>query len=118
MAQAPRRRPVTKRDLLSADLRHSTPEQLAETVQALLDQSSATAEERVHLLASAFVVEALRPFWTHDRTPQQAHDALCREDPDLAAAIEALAPMLLNRAELREAAQDAIASVEAILGLR
>jgi hypothetical protein len=118
MAQVPRRRPATKRDLLRLDLRHSTPEQLADTVQALLDQSSASAEERVHLLASAFVVEALRPYWTGDRTPQQAHDALCREDPELAAAIEALAPMLLGRAEVREVAHAAIASVEALLGLR
>ena len=121
MAEPIRRRPAGKpssrRELLRIDLRRSTPEELAQAVQALLEHANAAADERVDLLARALVVEALRPYWTGDRTPQQAHDALCATDPELAAVVEAIAPMLLGRTEVRERATAAIASIEALLGL-
>ncbi len=118
MSQAPRRRPVsTRRDLLRIDLRASSPEQLAEAVQALLDHANAAADDRVELLARALVVESLRPYWTGQRTPQQAHEALCAADPELAAVIEAIAPMLLGRSEVRARADEVIASIESLLGL-
>ena len=63
------------------------------------------------------MVEALRPYWTGERTPQQAHEALLATDPELAAVIESIAPMLLGRTEVRERAGEAIASIEAWLGL-
>ncbi|MGE3960779.1 MAG: hypothetical protein AB7F65_03765 [Dehalococcoidia bacterium] len=117
MAQPRRRSTPTKRDLLRADLRRSTPEELASALQSLLDQSQLGREERLHALASAIVVEALAPYWVGDRTPSEAHDALCEADTELARVIEALAPMLLNRIEVREETRDAIATIEAMLGI-
>lgn len=116
MAQAPRRS-ASKRDLLRADLRRSSPEELSEAIQSILDHSRLHDDERLHALASALVVDALRPYWTPGRSPQEAHDALCRTDPELAAVIEALAPMLLGHIEVHEEARNVIASVEALLGL-
>ncbi len=121
MSEPLRRRPASKttsrRELLRIDLRHSSPEELAQAVQALLDHANAATEQRVELLARAFVVEALRPYWTGNRTPQEAHEALLTADPELAAVIEAIAPMLLGRTETRARADEAIASIEAFLGL-
>ncbi|MCK9487209.1 MAG: hypothetical protein M0R73_11020 [Dehalococcoidia bacterium] len=121
MPEPARRRPAGKttsrRDLLRINLNRSTPEELAQAVQALLEHANAPAEERVDLLARALVVEALRPYWTGSRSPQQAHEALLATDPELAAIIEAIAPMLLGRTEVREHAGAAIASIEALLGL-
>lgn len=117
MAQPRRRVLTTKRDLLRADLRRSTPEQLTQALQSLLQQSHLERDERLQSIASAFVLEALAPYWTGGRTPNEAHDALCEADPDLARVIEALAPMLLGTIEVREEAQEAIATIEAFLGL-
>lgn len=104
-----------KRDLLRLDLRRGTREQLAEAVQALLDQSALTPEERVQLLGGALVLEALRPHWGEGRSPAEAHAALRAHDPELADAIEAIAPMLLGRARAHEEARDAVEAVEALL---
>lgn len=117
MAQPRRRAVPTKRDLLRADLQRSTPEELALAVQSLLDQSRLRRDERLHALASAFVVEALAPYWTGGRTPNEAHHALCATDAELAQVVEALAPMLLGRLEVREEAEDVIAAIESMLGL-
>lgn len=121
MPEPARRRPTGKttsrRDLLRINLSRSTPEELARAVQALLEHANPSAEERVDLLARALVVEALRPYWTGERTPQQAHDALLTTDPELAAVIESIAPMLMGRTEVRERTGEAIASIEAWLGL-
>ncbi|MEX2373375.1 MAG: hypothetical protein WD800_06180 [Dehalococcoidia bacterium] len=116
--QPPRRRPTpTKRQLLAVDLRQSTPEDLTNAVQALLETSSTPADERVHVLASALVMEALRPYWTPGRTPQEAHEACAQADPELARMIEAIAPTLLERVEVRATAREAISDVERLLGL-
>ncbi len=117
MAQPRRRATPTKRDLLRADLRHSTPEELSHALRSVLDQSCLSHDERLHALASALVVEALAPYWVGGRTPNEAHDALCEADPELARVIEALAPMLLGHIEVREEARDAVAAIEALLGL-
>lgn len=92
-----------------------TPEQLAEAVQALLDRSSLSHEERVQLLGGALVMEALRPHWGDGRSPSDAHGRLRTHDPELADAIEALAPMLLGRAHGRAQAAAALAAVEELL---
>lgn len=118
MARTPRRRETSNRhDLVRIDPRRSTPEQLSEAVHGLLDQSQLPRDERLHALASALVVEALEPYWTDDRTPDEAHRALRRTDPELAEVIEALAPMLLGHIEMHEEARSVISSVEALLGL-
>ena len=114
---SPRRATSTKRDLLRADLRRSTPEEVAHAIHTLLDQSRLSHDERLHALASAFVIEALAPYWTGGRDPNEAHDALCATDTELAQVIEALAPMLLGHIEVHAEARDAIATIESMLGI-
>ena len=107
--------PASKRDLLRLDLRRGTPEQIADAVQALLEQSALNHDERVQLLGGALVLEALRPHWGDGRSPGEAHEALRAHDPELAEAIEAIAPMLLGRVQAHEDAEEALAAVEALL---
>ncbi len=104
-----------KRALLSMDLRRGDPERIAEALRRLLGESGLTSEERVQVLGGALVVEALRPYWTDERSAEAAHFALRAKDPELADAIEALAPMLLGRAEVREEAGAVIEAIEALL---
>lgn len=109
-----RPRPTSRRDLLRLDFRRD-PEQLSEAIHALLSRSTLSAEERVQVLGGALVLEALRPYWGGGRSPAEAHAAVRRHDPELADAIEALAPMLLGRAQAREEAAEALDAVEALL---
>lgn len=104
-----------RRTLMRLNLRRGDADRFAEAIRALLADSGLTAEERVQLLGSAFVVEALRPHWTGDRTAEQAHERLRSVDPELADAVEALAPLLLGHLQVREDAGDAIATVESWL---
>lgn len=104
-----------KRALLRMDLRRGDPDRIAEAVRRLLAESGLEPEERVQVLGGALVVEALRPYWTGDRTAEEAHQALRVETPELADAVEALAPLLLGRAAVREEAGAAIAAIEALL---
>ena len=97
------------------DLRRDDAERIADAVRRLLDESGLPSEERVQVLGGALVVEALRPYWAGSRTAEQAHQALRAADPELADAIEALAPMLLGRAEVRMEAGAAIKAIEALL---
>jgi hypothetical protein len=113
-----RRRPTPKRELLRLNLGGGSADEVADAVHRLLGQTSLSHEERVQVLCGAAVVEALRPYWTGSRTPQEAHEALRRDDPEIADAIEALAPMLLGRAEAKETASLALAEVEALLRAR
>lgn len=112
MAGTPRRR------LLQLDLRRGSTAELAEAIAAILDETPLRMDDRVQLLGGALVMEALRPFWTDGRTPLEAHERLRAHDPELADAIEAIAPMLLGRAEVREASEAAISAVEALLRTR
>jgi hypothetical protein len=103
---------------LQGRLFRATPEELAHAVQTLLADSRLGHEERLHVLASAFVIEALAPYWADGRTPDEAHEALTRTEADLARVVEVLAPILLGHITAREEATDAIASIEVMLGLR
>ena len=108
-------RATSRRDLLRLDFRRD-PEQLSEAIQSLLERASVPAEERVQVLGGALVLEALRPYWGDGRSPADAHALLRRDDPELADAIEAIAPMLLGRAQAQEDAQAALDAVRALLG--
>lgn len=99
-------------DLSKADLAT-----VADAMATLLDGTSLSNEERVQLLGNALVMEALRPHWVDGRSPGEAHRLLRSSDPELADAVEALAPMLLGRAEARDEAQLAVAEVEDLLTL-
>lgn len=107
--------PSAKRALLRMDLRRGDPERIADALRRLFGESGLSSEERVQVLGGALVVEALRPYWTGSRTAEQAHHTLRAADPELADAIEALAPMLLGRAEVREEAGAVIEAIEALL---
>lgn len=108
-------RATSRRDLLRLDFRRD-PEQLSEAIQGLLDHSGLAPEARVQMLGGALVLEALRPYWGDGRTPADAHALLRRDDPELADAIESIAPMLLGRAQAQEDARAALDAVNALLG--
>ena len=80
----------------------------------LFRASGLSHEERVHLLGGAFVTEALRPYWVDGVTPIEAHERLRINDPELAAMIEAIAPILLGRNEVRADGEAAVAWVESL----
>jgi hypothetical protein len=114
----PRRgqRSSTRSALMRLDVRHGTADQLAALLEQVFQESSLDAQERVQLLGGALVMEALRPYWGADRSPHDAHEALRRDDPELARVIEAIAPMLLGRVEAQEEGRAAVEAVEALLG--
>ena len=107
-------RSTSRRDLLRLDFRRD-PAQLSAALHALLDGSALSQEERVQVLGGALVLEALRPHWGTGRSPADAHASLRRADPELADAIEAIAPMLLGRAQAQEEALAALTTIEAWL---
>ena len=118
MAEYPRRRAPRGRGPAPSPLSHdASPQQLADALHALLEGFHLSHDERLQALASAFVVEAFRPYWTDHHTPEEAHQALVQADPELAQVIAVIAPMLLGHIEVHEEARDAIASVEALLGI-
>ena len=106
-------RATSRRNLLRLDFRRD-PGQLSEAIQTLLDRSGLASEERVQMLGGALVLEALRPYWGDGHSPADAHALLRRDDPELADAIEAIAPILLGRAQSQEDAQAAIDAVTAL----
>ncbi len=107
--QSPRRR------LLAMDLSKADMATAADAMATVLDSTSLNNEDRVQLLGNALVMEALRPHWVDGRSPGEAHRLLRTTDPELADAVEALAPMLLGRAEARDDAQRAVTAVEELL---
>ncbi len=110
-----RERRSSRGGALSFDVRQDTAEELAEIIGALLARSSLSAEERIQLLGGFFVTEALREHWVDGRSPAEAHGRLRGSDPELAEAIEQLAPMLLGRAEALQDAVEAIAAIQELL---
>jgi len=104
-----------RRRLLSMDLQNADPATVADAITTLLDSTSLSNEDRVQLLGNALVMEALRPHWVDGRSPGAAHRLLRGTDPELADAVEAIAPMLLGRAEARDEAQRAVAEAEELL---
>ncbi len=110
-----RERRASRRGALSFDLQHGTSEELAEVISTLLTRSALSAEERIQLLGGLFVTEALREHWVDGRSPSEAHERLRGTDPELADAIEQIAPMLLGRAEALQEGAEAIAAVEELL---
>lgn len=71
-------------------------------------------DDRVQILGGAFIIEALRPYWRPGLTAVEAHEALAAAEPELAAAIETLAPLLLRRELAREEAADALRELAAL----
>ncbi|MEX2229935.1 MAG: hypothetical protein WEB13_09905 [Dehalococcoidia bacterium] len=109
MAVTPRRR------VLRFELRSGSADDILGALAELFRAAGLSRDERVHLLGGAFVTEALRPYWVDGVTPIEAHERLRVEDPELAAMIEAIAPMLLGRTEARADGEAAVAWVESLL---
>lgn len=83
-----------------------------ERVLALLAAAGHDREAALEVLGSALTQTAIAPYWTTPDEAADAHAELANEEPELAEAVEALAPWLIGRAEQR----DAISAVEDWLG--
>lgn len=90
-------------------------DQLSSLVCGLLDAAGLSPEQRIDVLGGAFVSEAVRPHWAKDARAEDAHDALRTTDAELADAVEAVAQVLLGRAESREEARAALAELDRLL---
>lgn len=97
------------------DLRGRDRNEAVEIVQRALAEAGYEAGDWVDVLGGAFVAAAVRRYWAEGLSPAEAHERLCAEDPDLARAIEALAPILLDRAEAAGQREAAVAAVELLL---
>ena len=105
----------TIQQFLDIDFTNVDSETVAELLSAIFDTVSLSREDRVQLLGSALVMEAVRPHWVDGNSPGTAHRLLRASDPELAATVESIAPMLLSRAESRENARKAVKAVEELL---
>ena len=105
----------TIQQFLDIDFTNVDSETVAELLSVIFDTVSLSREDRVQLLGSALVMEALRPHWVDGNSPGTAHRLLRASDPELAATVESIAPMLLSRAESRENARKAVKAVEELL---
>jgi hypothetical protein len=92
------------------ELGDASPERLRDLIAQLLDVAGLPHDDRVDVLGGALVSEAVRPHWLATDSPEDAHARLRQQSPELADAIEAIAPLLYGRA--------AVAAVEGLLGLR
>ncbi len=97
------------------DLRGRDRNEAIEIVQRALVEAGYEASDCVDVLGGAFVSAAVRRYWVEGLSPAEAHERLCAEDPELARAIEALAPILLDRAEAAGQREAAVAAVELLL---
>ncbi|MDZ7729508.1 MAG: hypothetical protein U5Q44_15665 [Dehalococcoidia bacterium] len=105
------------RELLARATRSMSAAELQATIIELLDAAGLDQDTRVEVLGGALVSEAVRPYWEAGLSAEEAHDALARNDEELAEAVETLGPMLLGRAQARDDASRAIGSIERMLGL-
>ena len=87
----------------------------AAQLSSALERSALSWEERVQLAGGLFVAEALNPHWCAGRTPAEAHELLRASDPDVADAVEALAPLLLSRVMTQAEARDSVSAAEQIM---
>ena len=97
------------------DLRGRDRNEAIEIVQRALVDAGYEAGDCVDVLGGAFVSAAVRRYWAEGLSAAEAHERLCAEDPELARAIEALAPLLLDRVEARGQQEAAVAAVELLL---
>ncbi len=103
--EAPRLLDLRGRDHLDA----------VEIVQRALVDAGYEVGGCVEVLGGAFVCAAVRRYWAEGLSAAEAHEHLCADDPELACAIEALAPLLLDRVEARSQREAAVAAVEILL---
>ena len=97
------------------DLRGRDRLEAVEIVQRALVEAGYEAGDCVDVLGGAFVCAAVRRYWAEGLSAAEAHARLCADDSELARAIEALAPLLLDRVEARGQREAAVAAVELLL---
>jgi uncharacterized protein YdaT len=97
------------------DLRGRDRNEAIEIVQRALVDAGYEGSDCVDVLGGAFVSAAVRRYWAEGLSASEAHERLMADDPELARAIEALAPLLLDRAEARGQREAAVAAVELLL---
>ncbi len=85
---------------------------LSALVCGLLDAAGLTPEQRIDVLGGAFVAEAVGPQWKDTSSAEEAHNALRLADVELADAVEAVALVMLGRAETRAEAEQALAELD------
>lgn len=93
----------------------ATTAQLSSLVCGLLDAAGLTPEQRIEVLGGAFVSDAVRPHWSDEVSAAAAHDALRTTDAELADAVEAVAEVLLGRAQTQDEARAALAELDRLL---
>ena len=87
-------------------------DQLTKLVREILDAAGLTPEQRLDVLGGAFAAEAIGPHWDSDQGPDAAHASLRIADEELADAVEAVAQVVLGRAESRAEAAEALAELD------
>ena len=97
------------------DLRGRDRNEAIEIVHRALADAGYEAADCVDVLGGAFVCAAVRRYWTEGLSAAEAHDRLCADDPELARAIEALAPLLLGRVAASDQRAAVVAAVELLL---
>ena len=97
------------------DLRGRDRNEAIEIVQRALVDAGYEPGDCVDVLGGAFVSAAVRRYWAEGLSAAEAQERLCADDPELARAIEALAPLLLDRVEARGQQEAAVAAVELLL---
>ena len=96
----------------------SAPIEQAQRISESLDPLELDWNNRIQIIGGAFVLEALRPVWPEaENSADAAHALLRRRDPELADAVEALAPMLLGRHTAAVEAGWAVEAIERMLEL-
>lgn len=97
------------------DLRGRDRFEAVEIVQRALTEAGYDAGDCVDVLGGAFVSAAVRRYWMAGLDAAAAHERLCADDPELARAVEAIAPMLLDRVEASDQRAAAVRAVELLL---
>jgi hypothetical protein len=87
-------------------------DQLSKLVREILEAAGLTPEQRIDVLGGAFAAEAIGPHWRADQAPDEAHASLRIADEELCDAVEAVAQVLLGRAQSREEAAEALAELD------
>jgi hypothetical protein len=90
-------------------------DQLSKLVRDILDAAGLSAEQRIDVLGGAFAAEAIGPHWDAGDGPDDAHASLRVADEELCDAVEAVAQVLLGRAESRAEAVEALAELDRLL---
>ncbi len=90
-------------------------DQLSALVRDILDAAGLSSEQRIDVLGGAFAAEAIGPHWHVSQSPDDAHASLRLSDEELADAVEAVAQVLLGRADSRAEAAEALAELDRLL---